>query len=61
MIDDILMKNNQINKEKLRSNENEEFRWVNKQEIKSLYQKLIEYEKKIMLYKEMLKKDLISE
>lgn len=61
MIDDILMKNNQINKEKLRSNENEEFIWVNKQEIKSLYQKLIEYEKKIMLYKEMLKKDLISE
>lgn len=62
MIDEIYMNNSQPNNHKHENNHLvEDFIWVNKHEIKSLYSKLIDYEKKIMLYKEILKKNMINE
>lgn len=42
-------------------NENSDYIWIHKQEIKSLYSKIIEYENKISIYKEMMKKNLVTE
>ncbi len=36
-----------------------EYIWVHKEEIRSLYSKIVEYENKIIIYKELIKKNVI--
>lgn len=55
----LTMKNNQIKKNHPNLEDSEEYILVKSNKIKSLYSKLIEYENKIILYKEILKKNMI--